>query len=106
LNPERAAVSISPSPLAPALARAFLRGTLSAASAATQDLDGLLIVVSDIATSLLSDGEEIQLEVESDGEQLVLIGNSPAVMPETARLLLDDRINDRDKQWIVRLTRV
>lgn len=103
-EPDRLRLVLPPATTSPRLARLFVAQTLDTLGVEERTLDDLRVVVSDIATTLVRAGRqiEIEVEVEADSGHVVVGGNRVDRGDPPARLL-GDALTEGGMGWQVRL---
>jgi hypothetical protein len=85
------------------MARVFLASVLGAAGVDPTRIEDSTVLVSDVATVLVGDGEPVIMDVAFGGGQVTVKGNLPDMVPEAGAMLLGDAVRLADGQWTLTL---
>lgn len=85
------------------MSRIFLGSVLSAAGVDEDRLDDARLLVSDLATALVGEGEPVSIEARFGEGKVTVNGNLPGMVPEAGSLLLGDALAMADGRWTLTL---
>lgn len=96
-------IRLEPTVASVAMSRIFVGSTLSRAGVDPVRVGDARVMVSDLATALVGEGEPVEIRARFDGSAVVVEGNLPGLMPEAGALLLGDALMAADGRWTLAL---
>jgi hypothetical protein len=101
LTGEAVSIRLEPTTTSVAMSRIFLGAVLSAAEVDDATIDDARVFISDLATALVSEGEDVVIDARFGTGEVRVEGNLPGLVPEAGSLLLGDALGISDGRWIL-----
>lgn len=96
-------IRLEPTVASVSMSRIFVTTALSVAGVDPVRVSDARLMVSDLATALVGEGEPVEIRASFDDDTVVVEGNLPGLMPEAGALLLGDALQTSDSQWTLTL---
>lgn len=100
---EAVSIRLEPAASSVAMSRIFLSSVLSSAGVDEAQVDDARVLISDLATALVREGEAVQIEARFGKGIVTVEGNLPGMVPEAGSLLLGDALATSDGRWMLTL---
>ena len=100
---EAVSIRLEPAASSVAMSRIFLGSVLSSAGVDEDRIEDAQVLISDLATALVGDGEPVLIDVRFGKAEVRVEGNLPGMVPEAGSLLLGDALAMGDGHWTLTL---
>lgn len=97
-------IRLEPTVASVSMSRIFVGTALAVSGIDAERVSDAKLLVSDLATALVGEGEPVEIRASFDEDILVLEGNLPGLMPEAGSLLLGDALQTADGRWTLTLS--
>lgn len=96
-------ILLEPTVASVSMSRIFVTTALSVAGVDPVRVSDARLLVSDLATALVGEGERVEIRASFDQDTVVMEGNLPGLMPEAGSLLLGEALQTLDGRWTLTL---